>query len=117
MNPRRISKEELELLALRWARNQPGRILNNINVDCFIAGFECAQEVLIKEFGDFLIEEGLYYQHQYSEERIDSCGYAGIPLSNLHSKEFLNAKKIGEILESVGNEYKESGILPKGKNK
>lgn len=115
MNPRRITDEELELLALRWARAKPGRILNNINVDCFIAGFKCAQEVLTKDFGNFLIDEGQYYQYQYSKERIDSCGYAGIPLTNRHEKEFASAIKIGEMLEDVGIKYIEYKILPRAK--
>ncbi len=114
MNPRRISKEELELLALRWARSQPRRFLNNVNVDCFIAGFRCAQKVLVKEFGDFLIAEGQYYQLAYTKERIDACSYAGIPLTNQHPQEFSDAEEIGRLLENVGIKYKESGILPQG---
>ncbi len=114
MNPRRISDEELELIALRWARSQPRRFLNNVNVDCFIAGFKLAQEILVKEFGDFLIAEGQYYQFAYTKERIEACGYAGVPLCNRHSQEFSNAEEIGRLLEDVGIKYKESGILPKG---
>lgn len=114
MNPRRISNEELELLALRWARLQPRRFLNNVNIDCFIAGFKCAQNVLVKEFGDFLIAEGQYYQFAYTKERIEACGYAGVPLCNRHSQEFSNAEEIGRLLEDVGIKYKESGVLPKG---
>lgn len=114
MNPRRISDEELELLALRWARSQPRRFLNNVNVDCFIAGFKYAQEMLVKEFGDFLIAEGQYYQFAYTKERIDACGFAGIPLTKRHSQEFSDAEEIGQLLEDVGIKYKESQILPKG---
>lgn len=114
MNPRRISNEELELLALRWARLQPRRFLNNVNIDCFIAGFKCAQNVLVKEFGDFLITEGQYYQLAYTKERIDACGFAGIPLTNQHSQEFSDAEEIGRLLEDVGIKFKELGILPQG---
>lgn len=114
MNPRRISNEEIDLLALRWARSQPRRILNNVNVDCFIAGFKCAQEVLVKEFGDFLIAEGQYYQLAYIKERMNACGNAGIPLTNQHSQEFSDAEEIGRMLEDIGIKYKESGILPQG---
>jgi uncharacterized protein YfbU (UPF0304 family) len=111
MNPRRITAEELEVLALRWARSQPGRILNNINVDCYIAGFKAAQEELYYKFGQFLIEEGRYYQHEFIEKRIESCGYSGIPLTSKHDAEFENAKEIGEMLEEIGMKIVKTKLL------
>lgn len=111
MNPRHITKEELEILALRWARRQSGRILNNINVDCFIAGFKAAHDVLYHRFGDFLIEEGIYYQSQYIQKRIESCGYSGIPLEKKHSDEFDNAQEFGEKLEQLGKMFNETKLL------
>ena len=34
----------VEEKALKWARKQKGNVLNNRNVDCFIAGYEMARE-------------------------------------------------------------------------
>lgn len=112
MNPRRISSKELELIALRWARTQPGRILNNINVDCFIAGFKTAHDVLYYDFGNFLIEEGQYFQYEYPKKRICSCGHSGIPLGKGHDEEFENAQKFGEMLEKLGRMFNEAKLLP-----
>lgn len=111
MNPRRITAEEVELIALRWARAQPGRILNNINVDCFIAGFKAAHDVLYYDFGDFLIEEGQYFQYEYPKKRIDSCSHSGIPLVKGHAEEFENARKFGEQLEKLGRLFNETKLL------
>ncbi len=112
MNPRRININDLEIMALRWARGQAGRILNNINVDCFIAGFKTAHDELYHHFGDFLIAEGQFYQHEYAKKRIESCGYSGIPLIAKHSEEFKNAEEFGRMLEELGHKYKELNLLP-----
>lgn len=112
MNPRHIKSEELEVLALRWARGQPRRVLNNINVDCFIAGFKAAQEVLYHKFGEFLLEEAHYYKEEYSRKRIDSCGYSGIPLTPHHSEEFKAAEEVGDLLERAGWKILDSKLLP-----
>ena len=112
MNPRRINSEELELMALRWARGQAGRILNNINVDCFIAGFKAAHDALYYHFGNFLIEEGQYFQYEYPQKRINGCGSSGNPLSRKHDDEFEKAKEIGEKLEELGRLFNEYKLLP-----
>lgn len=112
MNPRHINEEELEVLALRWARGQTRRILNNVNVDCYIAGFKAAHDVLYHQFGKFLLEEAEYYKKEYSRERKESCAYSGIPLTTHHSQEFKAAEEVGELLEQAGRKILESKLLP-----
>lgn len=112
MNPRHINMEELEIIALRWARGQRRRIVNHLNIDCFIAGFMTAHDMLYHNFGDFLIEEGLYYQHEYPKNRISNCVHLGIPLTKEHSIEFENAKNFGAKLERVGILHSELKLLP-----
>lgn len=112
MNPRRINGEALEILALRWARSQTRRILNNVNVDCYIAGFKAAHDELYHKFGDFLIAEGKYYQEKYVPKRKETLAYSGIPFSQEHIDEFKNAKQFGEDLVRLGKMYKEMKLLP-----
>lgn len=112
INPRRLTNEEIELLAFRWARCQPGRILNNINIDCFVEGFKMAHDVLMKEFGDFLINEGHRYQYDYADWRIEALSNAGLPLTPIHSTEFQNALEFGKRLEELGIMYKDMKLLP-----
>lgn len=111
MNPRHITEEELEVLALRWARSQTRRILNNVNVDCFIAGFNASNEVLRHHFGKFLLEEASYYKEEYRRNRIESCGYSGIPLTTSHTEEFKAAKEVGELLEKAARKIIDSNLL------
>lgn len=110
-NPRRITGEDLELMALRWARSQSGRILNNINVDCFIAGFKEAHDMLHYHFAEFLIAEGKYYQKEYIAKREETLGYCGSPIRDTHIKEFKNAREFGEELEALGRKYLELKLL------
>lgn len=112
MNPRRITDEQIDLMALRWARAQAGRYLNNINIDCFVAGFKACQEAVKFEFGNLLMEEGQYYQHQYAKDRMESIANSGSPLTNTHSKEFDQAEQFGSELEKLGRDYKFYCILP-----
>lgn len=48
----------VEEKALIWARNQKGNVLNNKNVDCFIAGYNMAakdyEEIINKEHKEIL---------------------------------------------------------------
>lgn len=111
-NPRRIDAEELEVLALRWARNQPGRILNNINVDCFMAGFKAAHDVLYSQFAEFLMEGGVFYEHEYVPRRIETLGNISVPLNPKHAQEFEQAQKFGRMLFELGLMYQENKLLP-----
>ncbi len=109
-NPRHITTEDLELMALRWARSQPGR-LSNINVDCFIAGFKAALDMIAFQFGEFLIDEGNYYVNEYASKRINACGYSGIPLTPAHSEEFESADEFGHLPIEAGKLYMDKKLL------
>lgn len=112
INPRRISSDELEVLALRWARSQPGRILNNINVDCFIAGFKAAHDILYHRFSDFLMAEGQFYEQEYTPRRIEVLRNSNIPLNTEHAVEFSKAEEFGRKLYELGEIYKDVKLLP-----
>lgn len=112
VNPRRITAEELELLALRWARSQPGRILNNINVDCFMAGYTAAHDVLYHQFAEFLMDEGVFYEHEYVSRRMETLGNSNLPLNPKHAEEFEQAQKFGRLLFELGVMYQANKLLP-----
>ena len=71
----------VEEKALIWARKQKGNVLNNKNVDCFIAGYNQAAkeygEIINKGYKDSLISlsEKLNKQLENDEIGLGSCGY------------------------------------------
>ena len=70
----------VEEKALIWARNQKGNVLNNKNVDCFIAGYNMAakdyEEIINKGHKEILtgLPDKLKKQIKDNEE---SLGYGG----------------------------------------
>lgn len=67
--------------ALIWARNQRGNVLNNRNVDCFIAGYEMAakeyREIIDKGYKDILtgLPDKLKSQLDDDENGLAYSGY------------------------------------------
>ena len=67
--------------ALIWARKQKGNVLNNKNVDCFIAGYNMAakeyKEVIDKGYKEALIglSDKLEKQLENDEKCLDYSGY------------------------------------------
>lgn len=108
-NPRHLTKEDIELIALRWARYR--NYLNNRNVNCFIAGLELAHQWLVDNLAQFLEEEGRFYLKDYAPQRISDLGYSGIPLNLEHSREFGAAEKVGELLTEAARVMKDNKIL------
>ena len=98
--------------ALIWARRQKGNVLNNKNVDCFIAGYEMAsKECRIETLNDrieFLkkLPERLKKEIEYKEDEYDHCGYYSYPESHIEKKKAYVA--LAEALENCFkylNEY------------
>ena len=108
-NPRRLAKEDMELIALRWARHR--NYLNNRNVNCFIAGLELAHQWLVDNLAQFLEDEGRFYHKDYVSKRISDLGYSGIPLNPEHSREFGAAEKVGELLTEAARIMKKNKVL------
>ena len=71
----------VEEKALIWARRQKGNVLNNKNVDCFIAGYNMAakeyKEVIDKGYKEALIglSDKLEKQLENDEKCLDYSGY------------------------------------------
>lgn len=71
----------VEEKALMWARKQKGNVLNNRNVDCFIAGYEMAreeyQEIINKGYRDVLsnLPQKLMAQLEDDKYNLLYCGY------------------------------------------
>ena len=71
----------VEEKALIWARNQKGNVLNNKNVDCFIAGYNMAakeyKEVIDNGYKDVLtkLSDKLEKQLEEDKHRIAMSGY------------------------------------------
>lgn len=82
----------VEEKALIWARRQKGNVLNNKNVDCFIAGYEMARkECRVETLADrekFLKElpTNLRRDIDYREDNYDHCGYYSYPESHIKLK-------------------------------
>lgn len=78
----------VEEKALIWARRQKGNVLNNKNVDCFIAGYEMARkECRVETLADrekFLKElpTNIRRDIDYREDNYDHCGYYSYPESH-----------------------------------
>lgn len=58
-----MTDEEITKKALMWARKQKGNVLNNKNVDCFIAGYKMASE---ENIGDVLEAYGKVYNELFT---------------------------------------------------
>ena len=108
-NVRRLTDEDIEILALRWARDK--QYLNNRNVNCFIAGLEMARQWMIENLSEFIMEEGLYLQNEYAASRINALGYSGIPVNEKHSVEFKAAKEAGGMLIEAARLMRENKVL------
>lgn len=108
-NLRRLSEDDVEIIALRWARDN--HHLTTRNVNCFIAGFEVARQWLISHFAELLQDEGLYYQNDYSWQRISDLGNAGVPLSPDHNREFVAAQEVGELLIEASRLMSKNKVL------
>ena len=71
----------VEEKALIWARRQKGNVLNNKNVDCFIAGYNMAakeyQEIIDKGYKEVFtgLPDKLEKQLKDDEEGISYSGY------------------------------------------
>lgn len=110
MNPRRIKIEEMELMALRWARRSRKNATIS-NIESFIAGFKMAHDELFHNFSKFLINEGNFYQREYIEKRKKSLKKLGFPLTEEHYEEFNSAMEFGKDLAKLGNKYTELKLL------
>jgi len=108
-NPRRMSVEDVEILALRWMKDKS--YLNNRNVACFIEGFEVARRYLISHFSEMLQEEGLHYIHEYASKRVSDLCKAGVPLTPNHNREMSTAKYVGELLLEASYQINENKVL------
>ena len=71
----------VEEKALIWARRQKGNVLNNKNVDCFIAGYNMAakeyQEIIDKGYKEALtgLSDKLAKQLEDDEKNLSYDGY------------------------------------------
>ena len=71
----------VEEKALIWARNQKGNVLNNKNVDCFIAGYNMAakdyEEIINKEHKEILtgLPDKLEKQIKDNDKQLNYNGY------------------------------------------
>ena len=70
----------VEEKALIWARNQKGNVLNNKNVDCFIAGYNMAakeySEVINKGYKEVFTGLPEKLEKQLEDNEV-SLGYSG----------------------------------------
>ena len=100
-----------EKKALIWARRQKGNVLNNKNVDCFIAGYEMAskecRDETINDRIEFLkkLPESLKKEIEYKEQEYGYCGYYSYPEGNKKKK-----KAFYELAVAINNnlEYLEN---------
>ncbi len=108
-NLRKLTDEEIEIIALRWAKEKFH--LTNRNVCCFASGLEIARNWLVENLSEFLQEEGLFMQNEYFRRRFEALRRSGIPLTPEHHKEFEAAKKVGELLIEASRIMKENKVL------
>ena len=70
--------------ALIWARRQKGNVLNNKNVDCFIAGYNMAakeyREIIDKGYKEALTRLSDKLQKQIEDDEV-GLGYTGFMYS------------------------------------
>ena len=67
--------------ALIWARKQKGNILNNKNVDCFIAGYNMAakeyrEKIIDKDYNDIFVGLPDKLEKQLEDDKV-GLGYSG----------------------------------------
>lgn len=108
-NLRKMTDEEIEIIALRWAKEKYH--LTNRNVSCFAAGLEIARQWLVDNLSDFLQEEGLFMLNEYSRSRMVALVKSGIPLTAEHHTEFEAAKVVGGLLIEASRIMKENKVL------
>ncbi len=108
-NLRHLSDEDIEIIALRWAKDKC--FLNNRNVSCFIAGLEMARDWLVENLSEFIMEEGLFLQNEYVRSRVDALSRTGTPLHPEHSVEFDAAKEAGGLLLEASRIMKKNKVL------
>lgn len=108
-NLRHLSDEDIEIIALRWAKEK--YYLTNRNVCCFIAGLEMARNWLVDNLCLFLQEEGLSMMNEYARNRINALSKSGTPLTPGHYTEFESAKQVGELLIEASRLMKENKVL------
>lgn len=74
----------VEEKALIWARRQKGNVLNNKNVDCFIAGYNTAakeyQEIINKGYKEVFTGLPAKLQKQLEDDE-SNLGYSGYMFS------------------------------------
>lgn len=107
--PKHMNAEELAVLAFLILRGTPR--LSNINVDCFMEGYEACNNVLVHKFGDFLLSEAEYYSSEYEAKRREACGYSGQPITTKHDEEFVAAKRVASLLKQAGEIIKQYNLL------
>ena len=71
----------VEEKALIWARRQKGNVLNNKNVDCFIAGYNMAakeyrEKIINKGYNDIFVELPDKLEKQLEDDKV-GLGYSG----------------------------------------
>ena len=70
----------VEEKALIWARKQKGNVLNNKNVDCFIAGYNMAakeyQEIIYKGYKEVFTGLPEKLEKQLEDDKV-GLGYSG----------------------------------------
>ncbi len=108
-NLRRLSDEDIEIIALRWAKEKYH--LTNRNVSCFIAGLEMARQWLVDNLSLFLQEEGLFMINEYSRSRINALSKSGTPLNPSHYTEFESARQVGELLLEASRIMNDNKVL------
>lgn len=108
-NLRKLTDEEIEIIALRWAKEKYH--LTNRNVSCFAAGLEMARQWLVDNLSEFLQEEGIFLQNEYARSRISALAKSGIPLNPDHYIEFEAAKEAGCLLIEASRIIKDNKVL------
>lgn len=108
-NLRRLTDEDIEILALRWAKDK--HYLTNRNVSCFAAGLEMARDWLVAHLSEFIMEEGMFMQNEYPRHRINATARSGIPMKPEHHIEFEAAKEAGGLLIEASRIMNKSKVL------
>lgn len=108
-NLRRLTDEDIEILALRWAKDK--HYLTNRNVNCFAAGLEMARDWLVAHLSEFIMEEGLFMQNEYPRNRIEATTRSGIPMKPDHYIEFEAAKEAGTLLVEASRIMNENKVI------
>ena len=98
----------VEEKALIWARKQKGNVLNNKNVDCFIAGYNMAakeyREIIDKGYKEVLIglPDKLEKQLEDNEAGIWYSGYIGsVNLDEYEVKLYARGEIKGKLYQKI----------------